>query len=487
MIEVIVSLVIIMIIFAALLMSFTTAAKVNRQTSNMSYADDVAANVIEDVKAMGVEGFAKYAHSEGAASHSEYVDRNGDFVRYSGDDYEVDGVTFSKGDYYYEFSSIEQGTAEYDVKVKIRSSIYRDNDDADKQINEHQYSDFSAFSADTSAYVYPRTGDSTVVVSGETDEYIGYDDKALSFFKDLNSVKVENEFLRDYESKYESNTAAMEYNYNNSEKSGFVPTPTVALPQRDEFSPASDEELKKTIKRIVYVDITVNGTTNPRTGQVEGMGYEVSSRVEYVAVNTENYYYQAPEDVDTDDYPDFDPSDPEDLLELQKKTWDIRYEGYCTNVYMSDLESLILFLTPLKGTLSGAVWKGDKVVVSSDITGGTARDLDFYIPLQISGQQKANGADASALETVVEDNTGSALHLKYYSQSRVCASQGGSDMREKGAAAVESLIKSALGDDLDRIFDVTVEVYTHADSDGDKWKDKMATLSTTFVDSRELK
>lgn len=208
-VEVIVSLLIIALVFTPLLMTFVQAAKVNMATNSEAYSSAAGENVMEEVKAKGIEGYAiAYAKTQPSKSCA--------YVAY---DDTKDTYTFVKstdGDYRFKLYGIVQGTKIYDILVNISPSTYTGltatatpnpsraagtpTPTPKYLFNDYTFADFSAFSSEKTALVYPKTSDSEFVPEAITGTptpkvYAGFDDKAVSYFMDLNEDFVEQKYI----------------------------------------------------------------------------------------------------------------------------------------------------------------------------------------------------------------------------------------------------------------------------------------------------
>lgn len=463
-VEVIVSLLIIALVFTPLLMTFVQATKVNVATNSEAYSSAAGENVMEEVKAKGIERYAiDYAKTLPSKSCA--------YVAY---DSAKDIYTFVKstdGDYRFKLYNVIQGTKIYDILVNISPTAYTGltataTPDPSRAagtptptpkylFNDYTFADFSAFSSEKTALIYPKTSDSEFLaeaVPGKPSPtpkiYAGFDDKAVSYFMDLNEDYIEQKYIERRNAVDAENEEIKKWNKAHPENTKTLKP----LPTRDRTENAAT--IKGTVSRTIEITVKKNDKNDDLLNIRAGNGYLVSSRVIYKADNYAGYY-------------------PAGRLEIV-------YEGYCNDVYFKNLESVFLIYSVQD---DGFKKGGNDLKV---ITDGAPSALDVYVAVQV--EEGTKGIDykyptLSLSEDIARDET----DINYYSQSEInCTSMRTTDPEK--SFIKESLIKN-MSESSNRIFTVTVEVYSHADTEVTAFNPDLLlnTLQSTYVNDTEIK
>ncbi len=450
-IEVIVSLLIIMVIFTPLMMSFVQAAKINNMTSETVHADDAASNLMETVKGLGLKQFINYCDS----TRSRYSLENRDDL-YADETTLKETIMEAGCDV--RISGVRVGTKEFDAVITFSKSNAGDGtvDELgnENKINDYQFANFSAFADDNAIIVFPRTGDTYAPSDTDGTELItGFDDRAVHYFSVLNNQKAESEYAVAVSETESLNYEIIEANANLP--AGTPPTPTLAVPARSGIADAAT--IRKSIKRNIVIEIKRNATNKATTGQIAGVGFEINSYVVYEAQNS----------------PDDDHST---LLYDSEAEWnatqEIAYEGYCTNVYQRTPESLFLIYMPPKGD-SETEWRDSVVTIDcSDIPDDMRRSMKVFVVHQ---KTENNGYYLVSPTINLDYDEHGTISFVFKSNAALHISNTGAEI------AAEPLIDKE--DAVNRLFDVTVEVYEKADASAGiaAFTNKVAVLSSTFL------
>ena len=473
-VEVVISLLIIAVIFTPLLMTFIQATKVNRRTNTNAYAQDVAENIMEQVKAMGVEGYAWYIHDEYPGVENKYIE---------GDEFTPDKAKNKDGsvDFSYEITGLKQGTQEYDARVRIESSVYKNitgtptpttDPNADVSptpaptplgnLNDYVFADFSAFSSEKTVLVFPKTNDTLYrpeVQAGTPTPtpkiYAGFDDKAVSYFMDLNEDYIETLYIADRDKVDARNAEIEAWNENNP---GLEPTPLVPLPPRGTIR--KESEIRETVERKIHIKVE-----RLKNGSNETTGYRINSWVEYTASNSKNYYGGN-----------------------SAGPFSVSYKGYCTNVELADIQSVFLLYNIAKPSLTGEKMT-EKIEVESDIE----KPLDLYIAIQVENIDDVEAYDKYPELDINETLTGTGTKINYYSQGKIKINGGLGNAESKHE---NSLIKD-MASASNRLFLITVEVYEHIEPGLEAGEDeeeppkpfsnRITVITSAYVNDSEIK
>lgn len=478
-VEVIVSLLVIAVIFTPLLMSFVQAHRVNNAANVSTYSNAAGENVMEEVKAKGIENFSIYDYMQkGRPTGYPYALFNGE----PGEENDLSKYQFFKssesdGHYEYKLVDIEQGTKHYDVKVRISPARYHGltptprgalpggvtatpvPGDMDLALyNDYTFADFTAFSSDTTILIFPKTSDTEYIPRvGEGTPtpaakiYSGFDEKAVSYFMDKNEDYIEDKYMKARNIAEEKNEAARQWNKAHPDE---MPTPMVTMPVRD--ARQNLDSIKRNIERTINIKVSKNESDD--NGKVSGVGYIVDSWIDYKASNASCFY-------------DSDPG----------KEFMVSYRGYCNQVYIEELKSLFLLYT-----LEYPPEEKDKdnhFIHTTDVAVDSTEapiDFDCYIAIQVE-EAKKDPTYVYPTLNVKESHMGGHT-INYYSQGQLVLNAGA------GAAAKQSLIKD-MAQSSNRIFEIVVEVYEHEtdDSGTPAFSNLLTTLKSTYVNDTEIK
>lgn len=449
-VEVVVSLLIIAIIFIPLLMTFVQASRVNSATNTKTYANAAGENIMEAVKAKGIEDFALWYYEEKG--------KPSDF-RYAAFDELSGKVKFVKspGDYVYEFTDEIQGTKKYNIKVKISPANYKnltnEEEEAPALFNDYTFADFSAFSSDKTVLIFPKTDDTiyqpkampAVSATPTPKIYPGFDDKAVSYFMDLNQDYVEDKYIKKKLEIENYNDEVRRHNKLDSGEEGFELWTPKPLPVREQCRTA--RTIRSNVTRNIVVEVSKNRVTDDTLGRIDGHGYVINSYIVYTAYSTDTPFYA-------------------------EETPHIVYQGYCTDVYVDELESLFLLYT--------APEEGKQFKAGTDITVKSTADIDFdcYIAVQVNRDKTDETYVYPGL--TVSNEPGNGHTITYYSQSEL--NVGAGITPEKG------LIKD-MAEASNRIFEITVDIYeggTDASGKPD-FTNLLSTIRSTYVNDTEIK
>ncbi|MBP5248825.1 MAG: prepilin-type N-terminal cleavage/methylation domain-containing protein [Lachnospiraceae bacterium] len=476
-VEVVISLLIIAVIFTPLLMTFIQASKVNRKTNTNAYAQDVAENIMEQVKAMGVVGYAEYADTQTNIEPEETYVADGKFYVPFG----PDGKRKPYDDYSYTITGLKQGSQEYDARVYIKSSVYKNitgtptptpDPFAEEtptpaptplgNLNDYVFADFSAFSSEKTVLVFPKTNDT--IYQPEVPEgtptptpktYAGFDDKAVSYFMDLNEDYIERLYLADRDKVDARNAEIEAWNENNP---GLEPTPLVPLPPRGTIR--KESEIRETVERTIHIKVE-----RLKNGSNETTGYRINSWVEYTASNSKNYYGGNGEG-----------------------PFSVTYKGYCTNVELTDIQSVFLLYNVAKPSLTG-----EKMTEKIDVWSDIGKDLDLYIAIQVENKDDVEAYDKYPELDINETLTGTDTKINYYSQGKIRINGGlGNDESKHENSLIKDMATAS-----NRLYLITVEVYEHIEPGLEAGEDEeeppqpfsnlITTISSTYVNDSEIK
>ncbi len=434
-VEVIVSLLIVAVIFTPLLLTFVQTSKVNHRTNVMSYADDAADNIMEQIKAYGVEGYALHYAEQYGEDSTPYV-QSGKFLK------PTDGV------YTYEISGIAQGTLTYDAKITLSSGAYKTEDsDADPTptpgINDYIFADFSPFSSDKTVLIFPKTADTVYIPEGVVNPtpkiYAGFDDKGVSYFMNMNEERMER-LYSDKRTEIEKENSKIKADNASAilTNPAATPIPTKPLPSRiPTYQTASRSTILSGMKRTITIEVRKNQTNNAQ--QAAGVGFEVSSTVKYTASNSGRLY-----DGDASNNPE------------------VVYRGYCTNVYVKEIESIFLLYTE---PFSDAI--DDEIQVISDC----GEDFDIYIAVQVD-PELADDPDRYPDEPIkISESLTNHTEVHYYSQAPINVAA------EKKTDSLIKMMETAS----DRLYEIKIEIYEHGTTD------LVTSLTSSYVNDTEIK
>lgn len=452
-VEVIISLLIIMIIFVPLLSTFLSATSIGIMTKQKIYASNLADNVMETVKVLGINGVALQFYE----NPDQFILADGTALSYLEELYE--GVTSSvKLDamgnkvfdssrntkpYQYKITGVQEGTGTFDVLIRFESASYTTDTSLTPTPtpigapattpaplpNDFAYADLSAFNASTTALINPK-------ISG-----IDYDYLVKAYFKQLNENYYYNEWVDACEAVNTANDViyrAYEQACDAALNAG-RPTPTVppVTPLPTQKPALSEDALNNRITKTTNIEIskTIEGAASL---------YNLNSFVTYNFNNILNNGSNV-EGIC---------SDPTNAVLTRN------YAGYCDNVKTNALETLFLMYTPFTGVsdLSRERIRLNNSVVES---------FDVYFVIQAA----QNAVFSSPLKVEL---SGSASILNLYSQARLEVIGSGNAITSNGLAAGERLIQSSSLDQA-RIYRVTIDILESGTGN------KLQTLNSTVL------
>jgi Tfp pilus assembly protein PilV len=446
-IESIISLLILMIIFVPLLASFSTASKVTVAARQSLYASNLAANVMETVKILGIDRVAlqfygsnaDFILGEGVTDFDEDLSSGvSSSVKLDGEGHQVFDSSRKTQPYIYWMTGVQQGTGTYDVTITFGSAAYTSAATPTPGLtpgpiptpellpNDYKYADLSAFNSVSTALINPK-------ISGTDYDYL-----AKAYFMDLHKsyyydewtaacdvVNIANDKIySEYEKACDAAIAAGN------------PTPTMlpvaALPTQKPY--LNDTTLNKKITRTTTIEIskvTDNLGGNPK--------YNLNSYVSYTLNNIEGVC-----------------ANPTNNSELTRS-----YIGFCDNVKNTSLDSVFLMYSPF-------VSETDFTQVKVKIVNQTSDDFDIYLVLQ------APVGTAFPSDLPVE-TSGLADTLRLHSQAGLSVSGIGAAISNSAGASDRLLTE--LNPEQARIYDVTIHVY----ESGSSFTKLLDTLTSTVV------
>ncbi|MDF2511801.1 MAG: hypothetical protein K0S04_1667 [Herbinix sp.] len=445
-VEIIISLLILMIIVVPLISSFVSASGVAANSRKKMYAADLADNVMETVKNLGVEKTAfqfyaapadfllgegtalTYKEDETGGDGPSVVDRSGNRVFVS---------TRKTNPYVYQMEGVQEGTGKFDVRITFSSAAYTSAPATpaapltpapvpELLPNDYNYADLSAFNSASTTLINPNNSSN-------------YDYLAKMYFQQLHS----NYYFQEWEAARAIVDAANDEIYADyDEEYDAAVAAGTALPPLPNITP--EPTAKPTLSPNV-LDSQINKTmTIEISKETIGVGvnekYKLNSYVNYSLNNIYNGAGIA--------------KDPINL------TISRNYSGYCDNVLRNSLNSIFVMYTPL--TTASSLIK-DKIIIDNQ----TTQTFDIYLVLQAA----INTSFTSPLQVEL---SGSANTLRLHSQAVLNVTGTGNASTSNGDDPSERLINEVTTNNT-KIYRVTIEVYEGGTSFGEL----LQTLSST--------
>lgn len=453
-IEVIISLLIIMIVFVPLLASFATAGKANQIAKKNLYASELANNVMETVKVLGIEGVAlQFYTTPSNFSIAQVSDFREDLTEGLTSSVKLDanGIQYfdsSRGTmpYVYQMTGVRQGTGSYDVSITFSSASYTTSATPIVTVtpsvtpvltpalpNDYKYADLSAFNSQATALINPK--------SSGTD----YDYLVKTYFKQLHESYYYDEWVNACEIVNNANDViyrAYEQEYDEAIAAG-RPTPTVpqVTPMPTPKATLNDSALNERITRNTAIEISK--VTDSLSGNEK---YNLNSYITYSFNNILNNG-GAIEGVCTD---------PSSSVLTRN------YAGYCDDVLSTDLKNVFFMYTPY-GSVSDL--SNEKVVINNLVP----ENFNIYLVVQAP-----ETATFTAHLPVVLSGRSNTLNL--YSQATLDVS--GSSWASTSNSAIEKdrLLKE-LSAQKGRIYNITIHIY----ESGGHFTEPIQSLSSTII------
>lgn len=449
-VEVIVSLLILMIIIVPLLSGFVTASMTNKKSKEMIYAHTAGENIMEAVKALGVEETAREFSDCGSRDKFSVVSEG-----LHGSYYEVavDGRTSivtsdgkksyvplaSNGTYEYRIDGVEGGTHKYDVDITISAlDIYS----GEGMPNSYQYADLTAFSSDAVAVINP-------VIQGST-----YDNKALSYFHNMNK-RVMSDRYQAVCSAIDARNAAKYNDYETRRENG----EDVQPPDLESYPPAAGykalglSEVRNDISKRVVIRLEQEADG---TGQ-----YVLNSEIVYSCVNRGDADGRPLYSTDVASYP---------VGSTDKKIEMAPYNGFCRDQRYDSLDTVMLIYKPIND-LNNLNKETIELVKDVDTP------LDLYIAMQGDGDTDFTGI--TNLPRLVISGTGRTdkdadkSYLNIYSQAEFDIAGTTLNESQKHFGTLLGDLKAS-----NKLYNISVKVY----GSGSSYTKLVSQLDSTMLD-----
>jgi type II secretory pathway pseudopilin PulG len=441
-VEVVISLLIIMIVFVPLISSFTTASKLSRTAKNNLYASNLASNVMETVKVLGIDGVA--LQFDPANTNFTIAPGPTDFDEEPVEGYTtsvktIDGTKYfdsSRGTkpYIYKMTGVKQGTGTYDVSITFSSASYTTETPTGGSAlpNDYLYADLSAFNAESTVLINPMS-------SGTN-----YDEMVLQYFMQLNDSYYYDEWVTACEAVNNANDAiyrAYEQAYDAASAAG---TPLPTMPSVTPLPVLKPSLSKADIKRSLFKTTTVE--ISKVTDSLSGIKkYKLNSYINYtfnnILINSGGAC-----------------ASPTTQFLTRN------YSGYCDDVLSTSLENIFFMYQPL-GDVSALSLDDEKVVINNQLP------ESFHIYLVI---QAPATTTVKAKLPVYLSGTSNTLHL--YSQVDL-AVEGISSASTSNSSSEEDRLLKEFNTDTGRIYDVKINIY----ESGSGFTKQLQTLSSTIL------
>ena len=456
-VEVIISLLILMIVFVPLISSFVTASKISQTAKNNLYASDLANNVMETVKVLGIDGVALQFHttaSNFAVAQGTSLTFNEELTGGVTSSVKTnEGVPYfdsSRGTkpYVYKMTGVQEGTGTYDVSITFSSASYTSTATPPPTItpgvtpvpaatlpNDYKYADLSAFNAQSTALINPMN-------SGTN-----YDLMVIPYFEQLNesyyydewvtaceAVNTANDSIyRDYEQAYDAALAAG------------TPLPTMpsVTPLPTQKEALTEDAVKGRIKKTTTIDISK--VTDSLSGVQK---YKLNSYINYTFDNI-LINHGVEEGV---------------CASPTNRVLTRNYSGYCDDVLSTSLENIFFMYTPLD-SVSGTLLSHEEVVINNQIP----ESFNIYLVIQAE-----ESAAISAHLPVKLSGTSNTLHL--YSQADLNVTGTSSVSTSNSASENDRLLKER-NTEKGKIYDVTINIY----ESGSGFTKQLHSLSSTVI------
>ncbi len=442
-VEVVISLLIIMIVFVPLISSFTTASRLSRTAKNNLYASNLASNVMETVKVLGIDGVAlqfyttpaSFLIAPGATDFIEEltggvnasVKTNGDGTKY------FDSSRGTKP-YTYKMTGVKQGTGTYDVSITFSSASYTTETPSGGSAlpNDYLYADLSAFNAESTVLINPMSGGTN------------YDEMVIQYFMQLNDSYYYDEWVTACEAVNNANDAiyrAYEQAYDAALAEG---TPLPTMPAVAPLPVLKPSLSRADIKRSLFKTTTVE--ISKVTDSLSGIQkYKLNSYINYtfnnILVNSGGAC-----------------ASPTTQFLTRN------YSGYCDDVLSTSLENIFFMYQPL-GDISALSLDDEKMVINNQLP------ESFHIYLVV---QAPATTEVKAKLPVHLSGTSNTLHL--YSQAELAVEGTGSASTSNSASEEDRLLKE-LNTDTGKIYDVTINIY----ESGSGFTKQLQSLSSTII------
>ena len=441
--EVIISLLILMIVFVPLIGSFVTAGKTSQTAKKNLYASELANNVMETVKVLGLEGAAlQFYTTPSNFSIAQCTNFSEDLTGglTSSVKLDADGIQYfdsSRGTtpYVYHMTGVLQGTGTYDVSITFSSASYTSLSPvlAPALPNDYMYADLSAFNSQSTALINPK--------SSGTD----YDYLVKTYFKQLHESYYYDEWVNACEIVNNANDViyrAYEQEYDEAIAAG-GPTPSLppVTPMPTPKATLDDTALNERITRNTTIEISK--VTDSLSGTQK---YNLNSYITYSFNNILNHG-------GTIEGVCMDPSN---------SVLTRNYAGYCDDVLSSTMQNVFFMYTPYGSTSD---FSNEKVVIHNLVP----ENFNIYLVVQAP-----DTATFSAHLPVLLSGISNTLNL--YSQATLDVSGTMSASTSNSDEEKDRLLKE-LSAEKGRIYELTIKVY----ESGDSFTNPIQSLSSTII------
>ena len=457
-VEVIISLLIIMIVFVPLIGSFVTASKVSQMAKNNLYASELADNLMETVKVLGIEGVAyqfyttpsNFSIAQAVAYSEELTDGLTSSVKLDASSNQYFDSIRGTMPYVYKMTGVRAGTGTYDVSITFSSASYTTTatpsvtpaptgtptpplPPTESLPNDYKYADLCAFNSQATALINPK--------SSGTD----YDYLAKTYFKQLHESYYYDEWVAACELVNNANDViyrAYEEAYDRAiAEGGTLPPLPVVTPLPTPKPTLNDIALNDRIIRTTTLELSK--VTDSLTGTQK---YKLNSYINYSFNNILN----------NGGVIEGICSDPSNLF-LSRN-----YAGYCDDVLSTTLKNVFFMYTPY-GSVSDL--RNEKVVINNLV----AENFNIYLVLQAP-----ETATFSSQLPVVLSGTSNTLNL--FSQATLDVSGTSWASTSNSAIEKDRLLKE-ISSDKGRIYDVTIQIY----ESGSAFTKLIQKLSSTII------
>lgn len=333
-VELIVSLLILVIVFAPLMTSFVTALKANKTAKELTHGETVAQNIMEQVKFLKYKGAS--ADGSGFTKHT-------------------DELTGAVADYTLEKNNIHEGDGYYDVQVVfdpndtgIRTE-YKPDDGSEAtmiDVNEYEFADMSELSKSTTTLINPQASSKL------------YDEHALNYFKEKHEAYYNDLDTADYNTQYAAYLDLWDVYNQELDKYNDGLRPDLPTPPGEFVPPETRTRVDASILRNYISKCLILSVK--RHVSVGDAYYTIDSYLQYTFDNTEKYLDPAPE----------------------KSSGLVRdFIGFCDAVELDDVKTIYLMYDPINDVVAGKlnVSAREKVQISSD---NLTEPIDVYVVVQ---------------------------------------------------------------------------------------------------------
>ncbi|MDF2943233.1 MAG: hypothetical protein K0S01_2091 [Herbinix sp.] len=449
-VEVIITLLIIMIIFVPLLSGFTASSKTNLVTKEKMYASNLADNLMEAVKVLGIEGVAQQFYQTDPAA---FLLGEGTSLIYGED--RSSGVSSSikvdshgnkifdssrkTSSYVYQIKGVQEGTGTYDATITFSSASYTAPAVASPSVtpaalpNDYQYADLSAFNSESTALINPK-------ISGTDYDYL-----AKQYFKQLHESYYYDMWVEACEAVNRANEPiylAYDHACDEAIAAGNpMPSMPSVAPLPTQKATLNEASLNARITKTTTLELSKVVVDNVNNIQK----YNLNSYVSYSFNNL----------LVTDGIVEGLCADPSSSVIIRN------YAGYCDNVQSTLLNSIFLMYTPF---ISASYLTQEKVQIENQIS----ENFDIYLVIQ--APVSSTFAPNLKVELSGYDNK-----LNLYSQAPLTVS-GNPRSTSNATTEADRLLKE-LSSDKARIYEVTINVY----ESGSGFTNLFQTLSSTVI------